>query len=189
MANTHEETSKIPFPITIELEPENADEWKQLNVNRLGQNFIRALPTSDYTVLYDGDGDDQVRGVDSFAVHMLMELTNVATYIWEQRAAIEQGMEYTSTTISVCTGIVSLLKRLKDVQKKQPEGEHQAITFVVEVDGKKVTVQAADVEDAEAAIKLAQRLLTTTPAGKQITSKSKVKVNGRVSNPSRKRRR
>lgn len=187
MANTHEETSKIPFPITVELEPENVDEWKLLNVNRLGQNFVRALPTSDYTVLYDGD--EQVRGVDSFAVHVLMELTNAATYIWEQRAAIEQGLQYTGTTISVCTGIISLLKRLKDVQKKQPEGGHQAITFVVEVDGKKVTVQAADVEDAEAAIKLAQRLLTTAPAGKQITSKSKVKISGRVSNPSRKRRR
>ncbi|GHO88833.1 hypothetical protein [Dictyobacter formicarum] len=186
MADTHDETWKIPFPITIELEPENADEWRTLDVSRLGQNFIRALPASDYTVLYDGD--EQVRGVDSFVVHVLMELTNAATYLWEQRAAIEQGLEYTGTTISVCTGIISLLKQLKDTQKKQPEGESQGITFVVEVDGKKVTVQAPEVEDAEAALKLAQRLLSTAPAGQQITSRSKIKVSGRVSHSSRKRK-
>ncbi|GCE08227.1 hypothetical protein [Dictyobacter aurantiacus] len=179
MAEIQDEASKIPFPITIELEPENAEEWRLLNVSRLGQNFIRALPRSEYTVLYDGD--EQVRGVDTFIVHVLIELTSAATYLWDQRAAIEEGVQFAGTTISVCTGIVSLLKHLKEVQKKQPDGDAQGIAFTVEVDGKKVTVQASELEDAEAAVKLARRLLETAPAGKQITSKSKAKVHGRVS--------
>ncbi|GLV55457.1 hypothetical protein KDH_23010 [Dictyobacter sp. S3.2.2.5] len=179
MAETQDETSKIPFPITIELEPENAEEWHLLNVSRLGQNFIRELPGGEYTVLYDGD--DQVRGVDTFVVHVLMELTTAATYLWDQRAAVEDGVQFASTTVSICTGIVSLLKHLKDARKKQPDGDSQGITFTVEVDGKKVTVQASELEDAEAAVKLVRRLLEPPPAGKQITTKSKVKVRGRVS--------
>lgn len=186
MADTQDETWKIPFPITIELEPENVDEWRALNVTRLGQNFIRMLSHSDYTVLYDGD--EQVRGVDTFVIHVLMELTHAATYLWDQRAAIEQGMQYTATTISVCTGIVELLQHLKEAHKKQPGAESQGITFVIEVDGKKVTVQAPEVEEAEAALKLAQRLFANASANKQVTSKSKVKVSGRVSSSSRKTR-
>jgi len=67
-----------------------------------------------------------------------------------------------------------LLLHVFKIQEKHP------IKISVVIDGAPVSVEAADLQDAEAAVKLAQRFHSAHPAVK-VTGKSQVKAKVKVS--------
>jgi hypothetical protein len=97
-------------------------------------------------------------------------------------------------TFDSLSGLASLLLLLKRTKKAhtqyvgQQDSTTHSIKLTIEIDGKPLVIEAADLTQADAALKLALKYRALYPAtATQVSPKSTIKVQGQM--PARKRRR
>jgi len=150
----------------ILLEVQSEDEWESNPVatGEVGRNIVSGLRQEGYAVepVYSGQ-----KGALELLFTVWTALQSGAAEAWTHIDAIAALCAIFETT-------KPLLLRVFKSQEKHP------IKISVIIDGAPVSVEAADLEDAEAALKLAKRFHSAHPAVK-VTPQSKVKMKVRVS--------
>ena len=176
--------------VTLELLSEGFYEADRALVGDVGRATVEGLEGEDgYIVQPVARGQ---RGGD-FVVQVLTTLATVPVEVWTHKELVERVMTDAGTLVTVCVGVVPLVRRVFQAHKRQEEKRPvvlQPIKMTLEIAGQQVTVEAQDVEGAEAGIKVAARFYGQhTDAAKKVTARSSVKVKGAVpAQPQRKRR-
>jgi hypothetical protein len=176
--------------IRLELLSEGMYEADLALVAAVGRATVEGLEQDDrYTVQPVPTGE---RGGD-FLVQVLTFLEALPADVWTHKTVIERVMTDAGTLVGICTGVVPLIRRVFQAHKQQEakkHGVHQAFKMTLEIDGHAITLEAQDVEGAEAGLKTAARFYEQHPdAAKKITPRSHVKVKGKLpAQPQRKRR-
>ncbi len=180
-------TNDNPLQLLIQLEifPEYADEAALAIVSAVGRDTISELQNTGYKVQSVPTGQ---RGGD-----ILVTLVTIATNAWANKEIFERVITDTGGLVMVCGGIIPIVEKLQHVFKKRiatTSNAQEPLKITVEIDGAPITVEAADLEQAEAALKLAQRFHSSHPAvATQVTAQSKVKVKARVPKSQQRKRR
>jgi len=179
MSSQAESDNSNRFRITLEVIPDDPHDADPALVDAVGRDATDALRNDGYTIepVYTGQ-----RG-GGF-------LVNVLATAWAQKDLI---LADGSALITIFTPVVSLAKRLHEAHEQRAgkdAAQQSPIKITVEIDGASISIEAPDLENAEGAIKLAQRFQTQHPAvASQMTNQSKAKLKAGVSKrPPRKRR-
>lgn len=184
-------TSNSPLQLLIQLEilPEQADEADLAMVSAVGRDTIDELQNAGYSVQSVPTGQ---RGAEVL-VDVVTTLTNIATNVWSNKETIERVITDIGSLVTVCGGIVPLMETLQRVFKKRTantSNAQESLKITVEIDGAPITVEAADLEQAEAALTLAQRFHASHPTiAANVTTNSKVKLQASVPKTQRRKRR
>lgn len=180
VSNTQEVT--IPFEL---VEEEQAND--PALVSAIGRDTIEALQHTGYSVrpVYIG----QQGG--AFLVEVVTTVTHLATLAWDYRAVAEEVVNDLSSLVTIFSVVVPLLTKMLHSHEQRvgkEESVSNSVKIALEIDGTPFVIEAPDVTQAEAALTLAMQFRDAHPTvAAQVTTKSKVKVQGRV--PARKRRR
>ena len=152
------------FEILLEVKPEDERESNPVVIGEVGRNIVSGLRQAGYAVepVYSGQ-----KGALELLFMVGTVLQSGAVEAWTHIDAIAALCAIFETT-------KPLLLHVFKAQEKHP------IKISVVIDGAPVSIEAADLEDAEAALKLAQRFHAAHPAVK-VTAQSKVKAKVRVS--------
>ncbi len=184
---TDEQHSKYPQRIAIQLEivPEDIHDVDPAFVDAVGRDAVDALRNDGYTVqsVYTGR-----RG--GILVEVIPFLTTIATDTWAQKDIV---LADTSALVTILSTVIPIAKHiLKAHEKRAPRNNTQktSIKITTEIDGVPISIEAPDLESADAAIKLAKRFQADHPGvAEKVTSQSKVRVKGHVPKNQPRRRR
>ncbi len=152
------------FSILLEVVPEDEQESNPVVTGEVGRSIVNGLRQEGFVVepVYTGQ-----RGALALLFTVVTVLQSGALEAWTHIDAIAALCTVFETT-------KPLLARVFKAQEKHP------VKISVEIDGAPVSVEAADLQDAEAALILAKRFHTAHPAVK-VTPQSQVKAKVRVS--------
>jgi hypothetical protein len=179
--------SSCELVITFELVTEGNVDDPALN-HALVNETITALQQQGYGTRPPAYSEQ--KGAASFLVEFVINIQQIATTVWDNHAAIAEGIGDFSGLIAICTGIVSVVKQVQQSYEKQvgkAECTAHPIKMTIEIDGKPLVIEASDITQADTALQLALKYRAAHPdLAPQVTTKSKAKVQGRV--PARKRR-
>jgi hypothetical protein len=173
--------------ITFELVADEQD-LDPAFVNAVGLDTIDALQQEGYTVhpVYTG----QKGGI---LVEIVTTTVQLATMAWQNRAGAGEAIADISGLATIFTAVVPTLQKLFYAHEQHASKEESAsnpLKITLEIDGASLKVEATDAAQAEAVLKLAQQFRIAHPTvASQVTTKSKVKVQGQVSARKRRRRR
>jgi N-acetyl-anhydromuramyl-L-alanine amidase AmpD len=182
-------TSEVPEEVVMTLEFVTAgQESDPALVNAVGRETAETLRLQGYT-LRPVHTEQKEKG-GGFLIEVVITITQLAATAWDHRAVAEEVIADLSGLIAIFGAIVPALKQAFHAHERQvgkQESVDSPISIALEIDGAPLLVTAPDVAQLEAALKLAQRFCASHPTvARQVTSKSKVKAQGRV--PARKRR-
>jgi hypothetical protein len=183
---TTADTAHTPEEVVMTLELVAAEqEGDPALVNAVGRATAAALQQQGYTLRPVSTGQK-----GGFLVEVVTTVTQFAALAWDHRAVAEEVIADLSGLVTIFGTIVPALKQVFHAYEQQvgkQESTNDPITIALEIDGAQLLITAPDVEQAEAALRLAQRFRTAHPTvARQVTTKSKVKGQGRI--PARKRR-
>lgn len=163
------------FKITLEVIPDDPHNADPALVDAVGRKAADALRTDGYIIepVYTGQ-----RG-GGFLVDVLMPILATA---WAQKEVI---LADGSALVTLFTPVIAIAKYLH-VAHEQCKGKDAAqqspIKIAVEIDGAAILIEAPDLENAEAAMKLAQRFCRQHPTiASQVTNQSNAKLTASVS--------
>jgi hypothetical protein len=155
-------------------------------VNAVGRDTVAALQREGDTVrpVYTGQ-----KG--GFLVDVVMTVTQLATIAWDNRAVAGEVIADLSGLVTIFAAVLPKLKQMLHAHEQRvgkEESTSNPMKIVIEIDGVPFNIEPSDVMQDDAAHKLTLQFSSAHPAvAPQVTTKSKVKVQGRV--PTRKRRR
>ena len=173
--------------IILELLPET-EETNPALVNATGRALVNSLQRDGYTLrpVYTAQ-----RG-GLFLVEVVNAITQAATFVWANRTSFEEALNDTGALVTIMSGAVPLIKRMvhaHEVQVGKDEEALRPIKISLMIDGAQIEVEAKDIAQAGAALALAQRFSAAHPhAAKQVSARSKTKVQGRIRPQPRRRR-
>ena len=179
----HKSDSSDHFTITLEIVPEDPHDADPAMVDAVGRDTADALRNDGYTIepVYTGQ-----RG--GFLINVLIP---VLTAAWAQKDII---LTDGSALVTIFTPVVLIARHLQEIHERRKGGkdtvQQSPIKITAVIDAAPITIEAPDLETAEAAMKLAKRFQTQHPAvASKVTNQSNTKLVGSVSKrPSRKRR-
>jgi hypothetical protein len=155
--------------ITLEIVSENPFDTDPAMVDELGRETADALRKDGYEIKPNYTGQ---RG--GFNISVLIPFLST---IWAQRDII---LADGSALVTIFTPVVLIIKYVQEVNdrhKGKEETPHSTIKIAVEIDGASISIEAPDLETAEASFKLAQRFQAQHPSiAPQVTSYSNAKV-------------
>lgn len=145
----------------------------------VGRDIVESLQHNGYAVypVYKG----QMGGI---FVEVVTAITQMATMVWNNRAIVDESIADLSGLITVFGAVLPALKKMlhaheQRVGKEESTSNPIKISFVI--DGVPLSIEAPDVTQAEAALKLAQQFRAAHPTvAPKVTTKSKIAVEGRV---------
>jgi hypothetical protein len=188
-ADTEASSLAKSLHITLELDGDDP-----AFTNSIGLDVVTTLQDEGYSIepVYTGQ-----RGGD-ILVEIGMTLAQALIFVKDNHAAISEGIGDLGGLVGICTGVVPLCKQMLHATAKHtqtglaPTGAMVPIPIkiTVEIDGHPISVEAADLEQAKAAIILAHQFATAYPAAaKQVSpATSKVKAHGQITRPPRQKR-
>jgi len=162
--------------ITFELVSDE-NEGDPALVLALGKDTVAALQQAHYILRRDYTG--------SKGGFLVQFVAPAAQFVWEYHEEIIADL---SGLITIFEGVIPILQKLLHMHEQRVGQEESAtgpIKIALEIAGTPVRIEAPDITQAEAALKLAQKFHSTHP-GIQVTIKSDVKIRGQV--PARTRR-
>lgn len=175
--------------IQLEISPEYADEATLAIVSAVSRDAIDELQNTGYRVQSTPTGQ---RGGDVL-VTIITTLTTIAANAWANKETFERVLTDAGGLVTVCGGINPIAKTLLRAFHKRTANTNNAqepIKITVEIDGAPITVEAADLEQADAALTLAQRFYFSHPTiAKKVTTHSKVKLKASVPKMQQRKRR
>lgn len=176
------------FVVALELVTEENERDAAL-INTIGHATVTALLREGYTSkqsVYTGQ-----KGIESFFVELVAVAQQITMFTENNHAAIAEALADLSGLITIIGGIIPILKRMQEVYKKQRgriENTAHPLKMTIEIDGAPLIIEAFDINQANAALKLAQEYQAAHPTkATQVNTRSKVKVHGQI--PARKHRR
>jgi hypothetical protein len=160
------------LPILLEVAPEDEQDVDPVAISEVGRSIVSELKQDGYAIepVYTGQ-----RGAVELLFTVMMFVQTVAVGAWTHLDVIAALCTVFETTKPV-------LERIFKVHEKHP------IKISVVIDGAPVTVEAADLQEAEGALTLAKRFHTAHPSIK-VTPQSQIKVRTAVQKPQQRRRR
>jgi hypothetical protein len=176
------------FHIIMELEGDDP-----AFTNTIALDMVTTLRDEGYSIepIYTGQ-----RG--GILVEIGMTLAQALTFVKDNHAAISEGIGDLGGLVGIFTSVVPLCKKMLHATAKHthtglaPTGAAVPvpIKITVEIDGHPISVESADLEQAQAAIILAHQFATAYPAAaKQVSpATSKVKAHGQITRPPRQKR-
>lgn len=176
-----------PLGIILELAPES-DETSPALVNEAGRAVVETLQRDGYDLrtVYTG-----TRG-GHFIIEVVDAVTQVASYVWANRAPIEEALNDIGALVTIMSGVIPLVRRVSHAHETQVGKDEAAIRPIkisVVIDGASIEVEAQDVAQADAALVVAQKYATAHPQiARQVSVKSKTTVRGRIQGKPRRRR-
>lgn len=165
--------------LTLEVVPENRRDADPVLVDAIGRDTADSLHISGYTVkpVYTGQ-----RG-GNFLVDVVIPVLITA---WTNKDAI---LADSSALVTIFTPVVQVAQHLRGAHQKRA-GKQSSVKITVEIDGVSISVEAPDLETADAALKLAHRYQTQHPTvAAKVTPQSMVKVTGSIPKEQPRRRR
>ncbi len=175
--------------VVLEIEPEDPHDADIALVDAVRRDVIDALQNDNYRVQFPYTG--QRGGITPLEVYTAV--TDAASYAWAHKDVIEETMNDISTLITLFGGINPILKhvfRANEQRARKEQSTSQPIKITTSIDGTPISVEAPDLEHAEAALLLARRFQSQHPAvAANVTTKSKVKVKGKIPKRQARRRR
>lgn len=173
--------------VVLEIEPENPKDADIALVDAVRRDVIDVLQRNNYHVRFPYTG--QRGGVTPIEVYTTV--TNAATYVWAHKDVVEETMNDISALITIFGGVIPVIKHVFEANEQRVLKEQipsQSIKIATTIDGASISVEAPDLEKAEAALLLARRFQSQHPTvAAKVTTKSKIKVKGNV--PKRQARR
>lgn len=169
--------------ITLDIEPEDLRDSDPAWIDAIRRDTEDALQHEGYTIQYPYTG---TRGAPT--VELITTVTQAATYAWDHRAVAEEIINNLGALVTIFGGVIPPIKHLFQSHRQRASKEalpQSPIKITIDIDGSPISVEAPDVEQAEAALQLAQRYHNSYP-NKKVTSKSKIAVKASV--PARKSR-
>ncbi len=180
-------TPEVPEELVMTLElVADEGEGDPALVNAVGRDTVAALQQEGDTVrpVYTGQ-----KG--GFLVDVVMTVTQLATIAWDNRAVAGEVIADLSGLVTIFAAVLPKLKQLLHVHEQRvgkEESTRNPMKIVIEIDGVPFNIEPSDVMQDDAARKLTLQFRSAHPTvASQVTTKSKVKVQGRI--PTRKRRR
>jgi hypothetical protein len=161
--------------------------------NSIGLDMVTILRDEGYSIepVYTGQ-----RG--GILVEIGMALAQILTFVKDNHAAISESIQDLGGLVGIFTGIVPLCKQMLHATAKHALTGNATtaavvpvpIKITVEIDGHTMSVEAADLAQANAALILARQFATAHPStAKQASpTTSKVKAHGQITRPPRKKR-
>jgi hypothetical protein len=152
----------------------------------VGRDTVAALQQEGDTVrpVYTGQ-----KG--GFLVDVVTTVTQLAASGWDHRTVAEEVITDLSCLITIFAAVLPKLKQMLLVRMQhvgKEESTSNPMKIVIEIDGVPFNIKPSDVMQDDAAHKLTLQFRSAHPAvAPQVTTKGKVKVQGRV--PTRERRR
>lgn len=179
MADQSAERAEEQLTIRLELDAASAFEQDQAIVGEIGRDTLEALKQEAYTIR---TVNTHTRGGE-FVVDVL-------TFVWAHKEVIERAMTDLSSLVTVLGGVVPVMLLVVQAHKKRAIPGSAPLTFTLDIDGVSVSVEAVDIEQAEAVLLLAQKFHNSHPhIARQVSSRSKVKVKGKLPQQRRRGRR
>ena len=173
--------------IILELAPVS-DETSSALVNETGRAVVAMLESEGYELrpVYTG-----TRG-GPFMVEVVNAITQVAKFVWTNRTPTEEALNDTSALVTIMGAAIALIIRVfraHEAQVGKDEAAIRPIKISVVIDGVSIEVEAQDVDQANAALVVAQQIVSNHPdTAKQVSSRSKAKIQGRIPPKPRRRR-
>ena len=173
----------------LEITSEDPQDRDIALVDGVRRDTIHALQNDGYRVQIPYTGERS----GAAPIEVVTTLTNAATYVWAHKEVIEETMNDLSALVTIFGSVIPVIKHVFKADKQQTiknQIPSQPIKIVTIIDGTPISVEAPDLEQAEAALIVAQRFRTQHPTvASKVTLKSKVKVKGNVSKRQAHRRR
>ncbi|RAQ94226.1 hypothetical protein [Thermogemmatispora tikiterensis] len=134
------------------------------------------------------------KGAPAFFIEAWLILQQVAGAVWQQHAAIAEGLADLSALVTLFEKLLPVLKRLRERHARlvgQQASQERALRWTIELGETRLTLETADLDQAEAALQLAQKLQTALASerarsGKPPKRPATLTVRGTV--PPRRRR-
>jgi hypothetical protein len=183
MSSEVEPESKPQLTMTFELVAEGSYEEDLAMVAALGREVVNDLQKQGALVqpIISGQrgGDFLVQVVTTLQA----EISHLAGEAWAHK---DELLSDSSSLVTICTPIAALLHFVLLRHRRRSQ---QPIKLSMEIDGAPVTIEAADIEQAEAGLQLAQRFSQHHPGvAKKVIPQSKVKIKGSIAPQPRRRR-
>lgn len=181
----------IPSQILIQLEilTEHADEADLALVSAVRRDTIDGLKTAGYIT----QPVSSAQRSGDILVEVVTTLSTIASNTWANKAIIERVITDAGGLVTVCAGIIPIAKTLSQAFKQRAADTgkiQEPVKITIEIDGAPITIEAAGLEQAEAALKLAQRFHSAhTMVAKSVTPLSKVKIKANMPKAPRRKRR
>lgn len=164
-----------PQQITLSLEvvPEDPQDADMALVSAVGLDMTEALRNDGYTVepTYTGQ-----RG--GFLVDVVIPFL---TAVWTQKEVILADV---SALVGILSSAIPVVQRLRKAYEKRigkDTAQQAPIKITLEIDKAPISVEAPDLQTAEAALELAQHFQSQYPlVAAKVTRQSHVKVKGSV---------
>jgi hypothetical protein len=174
----------IPQQITLSLEvvPEDPQDADMALVSAVGLDMTEALRNDGYTVEPSYTGQ---RG--GFLVDVVIPFL---TAVWTQKEVILADV---SALVGILSSAIPVVQRLRKAYEKRigkGTAQQASIKITLEIDNASISVEAPDLQSAQAALNLAQHFKSRYPlVATKVTHQSHVKVKGSVpKRPQRQRR-
>lgn len=181
----------MPSQMLIQLEilTAHAEDADLALVSAVGRDTIDELETAGYSTQPISTGQ---RG-GGILVEVVTTLSTIASNAWANKESIERVITDAGGLVTVCSGIIPIAKTLTQVFKQRADASgnrQEPVKITIEIDGAPVAIEAADLEQAEAALKLAQRFHSAhTMVAQSVTPRSKVKLKAHLPKAPRRKRR
>ena len=177
-----ESSSPSQVTLTLEIVPDDPGDADPALVDAIGRDATEALRQDGSRVepVYTGQ-----RG--GFLVDVTMFISTAATHAWANKDIIIADV---SGIVTILTAVPPVVKRLRQAYEKRvgkDVAEQHPIKFTLEISGKPVQVEVADLESAERMLKLAQHIYADHPGMTQKMPPSKLTTSV-PKGPRRKRR-
>jgi hypothetical protein len=180
-------TSDAPEELVMTLElVADESEGDPALVNAVGRDTVAALQQEGDMVrpVYTGQKE-------GFLVEVVTMVTQLAITAWDNRAVAGEVIADLSGLVTIFAAVLPKLKQMLQAHEQRvgkEESTSNPMKIVIEIDGVPLSIGPSDVMQDGAAHTLALQFRSANPiVAPQVTTKSKVKVQGRV--PTRKRRR
>ena len=175
--------------VLLEITPEDPQDADIAFVDAVRRDTIEALQKEGYRIQLSYTG--QRGGVAP--VEIFTTLTNAASYLVAHKDVIEETMNDISALITIFGGVIPIIKHVfkaNDHRALKEQVLSQPIKIATIIEGVPIFVEANDLEQAEAALKLARRYQAQYPTvAAHVTTKSNVRVKGNIPKKQARRRR
>jgi len=157
-------------------------------VSAIGSDTVETLQRNGYALhpIYTGQ-----RG-GSFLVEVITAISQVASQVWANKAVIEEVVNDTAALTTVFSAVIPIARSIFHIHEQRvgkDESQAQPLTIVIEVDGARISLAASDLTQADAALTVAQHFVAAHPqVASQVTTRSKVSMQGRIPRRPRRRR-
>ncbi|WP_052889389.1 hypothetical protein [Thermogemmatispora carboxidivorans] len=101
------------------------------------------------------------KGTPDFFTEAWLILQQVAGAVWQRHAAIAEGLADLSALVTLFEKLLPVLKRLREHHARlvgQGVSQERALSWTIELQGARLTLEATDLEQAKAALQLAKKL-------------------------------